>query len=33
MGMASAGSVLLGLLLLTFSVIYLRSMNRGYTGA
>jgi multiple sugar transport system permease protein len=33
MGMASAGSVLMGLLLLVFSVIYLRSMNRGYTGA
>ena len=33
LGMASAGSVVLGLMLLAFSTIYLRSMNRGYTGA
>ncbi|MCL5999108.1 MAG: sugar ABC transporter permease, partial [Chloroflexi bacterium] len=32
-GMASAGSVLLGLLLLAFAIVNLRAMQRGYTGA
>jgi multiple sugar transport system permease protein len=31
-GMASAGSVLLGVLLLGFAIVNLRSMRRGYTG-
>jgi multiple sugar transport system permease protein len=32
-GMASAGSVLLGLLLLAFAIVNLRAMQRGYIGA
>lgn len=32
MGMAGAGSVILGLLLIAFSIVNLRTMNRGYTG-
>ncbi|MCL4506349.1 MAG: sugar ABC transporter permease [Chloroflexi bacterium] len=32
-GMASAGSVILGVMLLTFAIINLRAMSRGYTGS